>query len=122
MAVKEIVNCGGLAAKSPLLMQIYADITGRPMKVSRSDQTPALGAALFAAVAAGTFPDIEAARDALTGTKLEYAPNQKHHKIYQELFNLYSQLHDGFGTPDWSGNMRNVMKELLDIRDEQRKQ
>jgi L-ribulokinase len=51
--IKQVVNCGGLAAKSPVLMQIYADITGRPMKISRSDQTPALGAAIFAAVAAG---------------------------------------------------------------------
>ena len=51
--VKEVVNCGGLAAKNPLLMQIYADVSGRPMKISRSDQTPALGAAMFAAVAAG---------------------------------------------------------------------
>ena len=51
--VKEFVNCGGLAAKNPLLMQIYADVTGRPMKVSRSDQTCALGAAIFGAVAAG---------------------------------------------------------------------
>jgi len=51
--VKEVVNCGGLAVKNELLMRVYADITGRPMKVSRSEQTPALGAAIFAAVAAG---------------------------------------------------------------------
>ena len=53
VTVNEIVNCGGLAAKNPFLMKVYADITGRPMKVSRSDQTCALGAAIFGAVAAG---------------------------------------------------------------------
>jgi len=51
--VKEVVNCGGLAMKNKLMMQIYADITGRPMKISRSEQTPALGAGIFASVAAG---------------------------------------------------------------------
>ena len=51
--VDEIVACGGLAEKSPLIMQIYADVTGRPFKLSASDQTPALGSAMFGAVAAG---------------------------------------------------------------------
>ncbi len=51
--IEEVVNCGGLASKNPVLMQIYADITGRPMKLSRSEQTPALGAAIVAAAAAG---------------------------------------------------------------------
>jgi L-ribulokinase len=50
--ISEVVNCGGLASKSPLLIQIYADVTGRPMEICRSDQTPVLGAALFSAVAA----------------------------------------------------------------------
>ena len=51
--IREIVACGGLAEKSPLIMQIYADVTGRPFRLSASDQTPALGSAMFGAVAAG---------------------------------------------------------------------
>ena len=51
--IDEVVNCGGIAEKSPLVMQIYADITGRPMKISRSAQTCALGSAIAAAVVAG---------------------------------------------------------------------
>ena len=51
--VHDIVACGGLAEKSPLVLQIYADVTGRPFRVSASDQTPALGSAMFGAVAAG---------------------------------------------------------------------
>ncbi len=119
--IKEVVNCGGLAAKNPLLMQIYADITNRPMKVSQSDQTPALGAAIFGAVAAGGYEHVEQAQQAMTGIKEVYNPNPDNHKIYEELYALYKQLHDGFGTKDGGGYMYNVMKDLLEIRDRVRR-
>lgn len=123
--IKEVVNCGGLASKNPMLMQIYADITNRPMKISRSDQTPALGAAMFSAIAAGKksggYDTIEEAQKAMTGTGKEFIPNEINHSVYKKLYLLYKQLHDAFGTKEWSGNMFNVMKELLDIRDEVRK-
>ncbi len=119
--VKEVVNCGGLAAKNALLMQIYADITGRPMKISRSEQTPALGAAIFAAVAAGEdrggFKSVAAAQKSMVGTGKEYRPIEAHHETYRKLYALYHQLHDAFGASQWSGQMFNLMKELLDIRD-----
>jgi L-ribulokinase len=122
--IHEVVNCGGLAARNPLLMRIYADITGRPMKLSRSEQAPALGAAVFAAVAAGPgnggYGSVREAQRAMTGTGDEYRPNPENHRIYQELYVLYRQLHDAFGTPQWSGSMYNVMKRILDIRDEAR--
>jgi L-ribulokinase len=122
--VKEVVNCGGLASKSSLLMQIYADITGRPMKISRSEQSPALGAAIFGAVSAGAdaggYDSVQAAQSAMTCIDKEYRPIPENHKIYQQLYALYRQLHDGFGTQQWSGSMNNVMKNLLDIRDEVR--
>jgi L-ribulokinase len=123
--VEEIVNCGGLAAKNPFLMQIYADITGRPMKVSRSDQTCALGAAIFGATAAGKekggFSTVEEAQEALTGIKETYEPAPEKHTIYKEMFRLYSQLHDAFGTDSWSGILYNVMKDLIALRERQRK-
>ena len=59
--IGQVVNCGGIAEKNPLVMQIYADVTGRPMKVSRSAQTCALGAAVAAAVVAGAHRDFAAA-------------------------------------------------------------
>ena len=122
--VNEIVNCGGLAIKSPLIMQIYADVTGRPMKISRSEQTPALGAAIFGAVAAGSgkggFNNVEDAQQKLTGTTLTFTPDEENHLIYNSLYKLYKQLHDGFGTKEWEGSMYNVMKDLLNIRDRQR--
>jgi len=68
--VKDVVNCGGIAEKNPLAMQIYADVTGRPMKISRSAQTCALGAAIAGAVAAGKnsggYDDFAGAQKAMT--------------------------------------------------------
>ncbi len=123
--VKEIVNCGGLASKNPFLMQTYADITGRPMEISRSEQTPALGAAIFGAIAAGKeisgFSNITEAQNRVTGIKETFEPNPSNNLVYKKLYALYKQLHDAFGTKDYSGKMHNVMKDLLIIRDQQRR-
>jgi len=123
--VEEVVNCGGLAMKNKLMMQIYADITGRPMKISRSNQTPALGAGIFASVAAGKsaggYVSIDEALKTMTGSGKVFTPIKENHNTYRKLNVLYRQLHDGFGTKQWNGNMFNVMKELLTIRDEVRR-
>jgi L-ribulokinase len=120
--VEQIVNCGGIAEKNPLVMQIYADVTGRPMKVSRSAQTCALGAAIAGAVVAGAYPNCEAAQQRMTGIKPRaFKPATKAQAIYQELYPLYRQLHDAFGTAAWQGNLHGVMKQLLDLRHRVRK-
>lgn len=125
VTIKEVVNCGGLATKNPLLMQIYADVTGRPMKISQSDQSPALGAAIFSAVAAGKkaggYDSVDEAEKAMTGIGKKYLPIENHSEVYKKLYVLYRQLHDGFGTRQWSGSMFNVMKDLLELRDQVRK-
>jgi len=123
--VREIVNCGGLAVKNPLLMQIYADVTGRPMKVARSDQTCGVGAAIFGAVAAGReaggFADVHAAQAAVCGVRAKvYKPDPARHAVYGELYSLYRELHDAFGTAEWSGKVSHVMKHLIAIRERQR--
>ena len=123
--VDEIINCGGLAVKNPLLMQIYADVTGRPMKVSRSEQTCALGAAIFGAVAAGKeaggFTDVSEAREAVCGVRDEiFTPAAENREVYGNMYTLYRELHDAFGTEEWSGNPARVMKELITIREKQR--
>ena len=74
--VKQIVNCGGIAEKNPLVMQIYADVTGRPMRVSRSAQTCALGSAVAGAVVAGAHPNFSAAQRAMTGLKAAGIPTE----------------------------------------------
>jgi L-ribulokinase len=121
VAIADVVNCGGIAEKSPLVMQIYADVTGRPMKVSRSAQTCALGSAIAGAVvagkAAGGHAGYAAAQKAMTGLKPKvYKPNAKAHAIYAELYPIYRTLHDAFGTAEWQGNLHGVMKQLIDIR------
>jgi L-ribulokinase len=120
--ISEVVNCGGIAEKSPLVMQIYADITGRPMKISRSAQTCALGSAIAAAVVAGAHKDFATAQKKMTGLKpTVYKPNPKAHAVYKKLYALYRQLHDAFGTQQWNGNLHNVMKQLIAIRNAARR-
>jgi L-ribulokinase len=120
--IQQVVNCGGIAEKNPVVMQIYADVTGRPMKVSRSAQTCALGSAVAAAVVAGGHRSYAAAQKAMTGLKPRiFKPNQAAHAVYRQLYPLYKQLHDAFGTKKWSGNLHGVMKKLIEIRSRVRK-
>jgi L-ribulokinase len=117
-----VINCGGIAEKNPLLMQIYADVTGREMKIARSAQTCALGSAIAGAVVAGEksggYNNFADAQAAMCGLKdITYKPVPENHRIYQQLYDLYKQLHDAFGLQDWSGKLANVMKELLNIKD-----
>jgi len=121
MAVKEVVNCGGIAEKNPFVMQIYADVCNRPMKISRSAQTCALGAAIFGAVAGGAYRKTEQAQRKMTGVKEKvYRPNKAAAGVYAELYTLYRQLHDAFGTAEFKGRLDGVMKNLIGIRDRTR--
>jgi len=119
--ISQVVNCGGIAEKNPLVMQIYADVTGRPMKVSRSAQTCALGAAVAAAVAAGAHRDFPSAIAAMTSLKPRvFKPDPAAHAVYRDLYSLYSALHDAFGKPQWQGSLHPVMKQLIALRDKMR--
>ncbi len=120
--ISEVINCGGIAEKNPMIMQIYADIIGREMKVARSAQTCALGSAIAGAVvagsAAGGYDNYADAQAAMCGMKdTVYKPISENQKVYQQIYPLYKQLHDAFGLESFSGKMANVMKELLDIKD-----
>ena len=120
--IDRVVNCGGIAEKSPLTMQIYADVTGRPMQVSRSAQTCALGSAIAGAVVAGVYRGFAPAQKAMTGLKAKiYRPNREAHAVYRELYPLYRTLHDAFGTKAWNGNLHDIMKKLIEIRSRVRK-
>jgi L-ribulokinase len=116
--IHELVACGGLPEKNGLLMQIYSDVTGLPIRVSASQQTPALGSAMFGAVAAGQaaggFESIYAAAQRMARLKDEaYTPIPEHRQIYDRLFAEYLTLHDYFGR---GGS--DVMKRLKAIRAE----
>ena len=121
--VERIVCCGGIAAKNDLFLQIYADVLGRPMLVAGSPQTPALGAAISATVAAGAdaggYPSFEEAQDRMTFLKDErFDPDPAAVTVYDELYGLYKELHDHFGgVVGASGDLPSVMKRLLALRE-----
>ncbi|HEY3267024.1 MAG TPA: ribulokinase [Armatimonadota bacterium] len=122
---ERVINCGGIAAKNPTVMQIYADILGRPMLVSRSDQTCALGSAIAASVVAGPerggHASFGEAVAAMTGVRdASYTPIPANAAVYNRLYALYRQLHDAFGIAGHTADLSNVMKDLLAIRDEAR--
>lgn len=114
--IHEFVACGGLPGKNKLLMQIYADVTGLPIKVSASDQTPALGSAMFGAVAAGKsaggYDSIYDAAQSMAHLKDEmFVPGAENRAVYDLLYNEYQRLHDYFGRGE-----NNVMKRLKQIK------
>jgi len=114
--VDELVACGGLPEKNRLLMQIYADVTGREIKVTASKQTPALGSAMFAAVAAGKGVGgydniVEAAQRMPRLQKRTYQPMPQNQQVYDRLYEEYARLYDYFGR-----GANTVMKGLKALR------
>jgi L-ribulokinase len=109
--VTEFIVAGGLL-RNPLLMQIYADVLGLPLSVVTSEQGPALGSAIHAAVAAGAYPDIRKAAGAMGGRAVAaYQPIPENVAAYDELFAEYRTLHDYFGR-----GANPVMRTLKAIR------
>jgi L-ribulokinase len=119
--VQEVVNCGGIADKNPFVMQIYADVCNRPMKVSRSAQTCALGAAIFGAIVGGAYASAQEAQRKMTGVKKKVFTPSKHRDAYDDLYPLYKSLHDAFGLPGQQDSRYRVMKDLIGIRNRVRK-
>ncbi len=119
--VDRIVCAGGIAEKNPMLMQIYADITGCTMQVSGSSQACALGSAISAAVLAKAHQDFPAAQKAMTRVKPKsYRPIAANKKVYDDLYRLYRQVYDAFGGLDKSADLSRVMKDLLVLKHAQR--
>jgi L-ribulokinase len=117
LPVKELFACGGLSIRNNLLMQIFADVLDMEIKISETQETPALGAAMYAACAAGSesggYDNIFEASTHMSRIKKEsYLPNSAHHGIYNELFGLYKDIHNSFGREYHAG----FMKDLKDIR------
>ncbi|MBQ3127015.1 MAG: ribulokinase [Clostridia bacterium] len=116
--VKRFIACGGIARKDPFTMQLYADVLGLDIMIAGSTQSPALGTAIFAAVAAGSenggYDTLLEASDAMKNVSdIVYHPNPEAKAVYDKLFAEYKQLHDYFGR---GGN--DVMKRLRAIRAE----
>ncbi len=116
--IDRVVCAGGIAEKNPLLMQIYADITGCTMLVAGSSQACALGSAVSAAVLAGAHPDFPTAQKRMTSLKkVAYKPRAAAQKTYDQLFALYRQLHDSLGGRTKNADLGGVMKELLLLKE-----
>ena len=114
--VKGVTACGGIAQKNAFLMQVYADVLGRDIRVARGAQNSATGSAIMGAVAAGRraggWDTVQEAARALGGTRPEgYAPDPAAHAVYDRLYNEYRALHDLFGR---GGS--DAMKRLKAIR------
>ncbi len=111
--VKEFIVAGGLL-KNAFLMQLYSDVTRLPISTIDTDQGPALGSAIHAAVAAGLYKDVNAAADAMGKVnKHVYTPNEERAKQYDKLYAEYAELHDYFGR-----GTNNVMKRLKKLKRE----
>lgn len=116
VSVKKLVAAGGLPAKNPLMMQIYADVCQKDLYVIHSEQGPALGAAMHAAVAAGAYKDIEqAAKHMGRLSETVYKPIPENVKVYEMLYKNYLYLHDLFGRSK-AGEVGGVMKRLRGLR------
>lgn len=110
--VDELVAAGGLPEKNRLLVQIYADVTGREVRTIGSAQGAALGSAMHTAVAAGAYPDIQTAAKNMGKLRDEsHKPAPEHHAVYDRLYAEYVVLHDYFGR-----GQNDVMKRLRSIR------
>ena len=113
MPVEELIVAGGLL-RNAFLMQMYSDVTRLPLSVLDSDQGPALGSAIHAAVAADAYPDVRAAAQSMGRVRRGvYQPDEEQAKGYDRLYAEYRELHDYFGR---GGN--DVMHRLNDIRAE----
>ncbi len=111
--VEEFIVAGGLL-KNAFLMQLYSDVTRLPLSTIASEQGPALGSAIHAAVAAGAYPDVRAAAEAMgRSNKGVYQPNLERAARYDALFAEYQTLHDYFGR-----GANDVMKRLKQIKRE----
>ncbi len=118
ISIKEIVASGGLPERNPMMMQIYADVTGRTFKLAGSDLAGALGSAMFGAVAAGAKNGgydtiVEAARHMSHLKEKSYQPIPEHQKIYDQLYQAYLRLYNTFGRGE-----NDVMKKLKQLRNQ----
>ena len=111
--VNEFIVAGGLLS-NPQLMQTYADVLRLPISTIASEQGPALGSAIHAAIAAGVYPDARAAAACMGALdRAAYTPNEADAEVYDRLYDEYLRLHDWFGR---GGNA--VMKRLRSLRRE----
>ena len=116
LVLSEIVACGGIAERSPLMMQLLADTSGREVHVPEVSEIPARGAALFGAVAAGVYEDIGSAVEATRPKKVRtYTPDLEAKKTYDRVYEIYRKLYEMLGRTEVR-----LLHDLKRIRTERR--
>lgn len=118
--IDEVVCCGGIPVKSPLTMQIYADVFDRPIAVAGSPHSCALGAAILGAVVGGVHSSVQEGQAAMVPPPSRtYRPQPSAASLYRRLYPLYQRLHDAFGRAS-TIEVGSVMKDLIAMRTETR--
>ena len=111
VTLEELYAAGGIPAKNPLMMQIYADVLGREIRVPKAAPSPALGSAIYTAVAAGCYESLGLAAAAMAPAEmLVYRPIADNAEKYEKLFAVYGELHDWLGVAN-----RHLMAKLKEI-------
>jgi L-ribulokinase len=119
--IRRLVLSGGIVKKNALLVQIYADVTGRPCELAGTSQTCAVGAAMLASVAAKVYRSTEEAQAAMVPAPAGVVqPNPEAVEVYARLYKLYRRVHDAFGIRSVD-DLSDIMKRLYEIRDEARR-
>ncbi len=121
VVIDDVVNCGGIAQKNELFMQIYADVINKPMKVAAIDETVALGAALMGAYAAYKKEGVTVTYNELQDKSClikerVFTPDAAAAKVYREIYEKYKLLHDSFGVEGTKVQLSEIMKDLMEIK------
>jgi L-ribulokinase len=109
-----VINGGGIPQNSPVLNQVYANVLGRPVLVP-STKVTGIGSAIFAFLAAGTFPTVEEAQKHVCPSYTTFAPEPRQQRTYDELYSLFRRFYFGFGNPAPSGDFGDVLPKLIQI-------
>jgi L-ribulokinase len=112
VALRRVINGGGVPQNNPVLNQVYANVLGRPVLVPASKVT-GLGAAIFAFLAAGTFRSIEAAQDRLCPRYTTYLPQPESQETYAQLYRLFARIYFDFGKPAADSRFGDVLPALI---------
>jgi L-ribulokinase len=118
VAIKRVINAGGISQNNPVLNQVYASVLDRPVLVPRT-KVVGLGSAIFAFLAAGTFRSIEEAQDGICPLYRIYEPDKTERPVYDRLYALYSRLYFTFGDPgktDFSEILPTLIRTAESVR------
>jgi len=112
VTIKRVINAGGIPQKNDVLNRVYANVLGRPVLVP-SKSVVSLGSAIFAFLAAGTFPSVEQAQDKICPTHKVFEPDPNEQSVYDRLYQLYSQIYFEFGQQ--TGSFGKVLPTLIEV-------